>query len=148
MVYRFSMNRVLAVALVTFFATLPAPGAAQPRDKAAAYDFLLFLQSVAAQRTARMCERGLPGYRQKFDDLYGQWSARHRAGIERGESTFRKALAEKDQPYTDRAKLEQLEKAVAELAQSPQETGPLTLDDRTKSLCDEILAELDAGLRP
>lgn len=145
--HRFPVNRVAALVLVTLVVTLPAPSMAQRRDKTDAQAFLMFLQSVAAQRTARMCERGVPEYRQRFDDLYARWSAKHRGRIAQGESVFREALSKKDQPYTDRSKLEQIEKAIAELAQSPSETSPITLDDHWKAGCEENLAELDAGLQ-
>jgi hypothetical protein len=139
------MNRVpvLVLALALAVSTPSAEG----RDTSEAYDFLIFLQSVAAQRTARMCERGLPAYRQKFDDLYGRWSAKYAARIARGESAFRTAMAKKDDPYTDYAKLEQVEKAMAELAQSPSQTSPITLDEHWKAICEEILTELDKGLQ-
>ncbi len=141
------MNRLSAlVVLALVVVALPAPIAAQRRDKAEALDFLLFLQSVASQRMARVCARGVPGYRQQFDDLYARWSAKHGARIAHGESIFQAALKKTDQPYTDRAKLEQIDKAVAELKQSPIETSPITLDGPRKELCEENLAELDAGL--
>ena len=107
----------------------------------------MFLQSVAAQRLARLCERGVPGYRQQFDDLYARWSAKHGPSIARGEAAIRAALAKRDQPYTDYAKLEEIEKAVLELKQRPTDTSPLTLDGHRKAVCDENLAELDAGLQ-
>jgi hypothetical protein len=57
-------------------------------------------------------------------------------------------MEKKDQPYLDRATLEQVEKAVAELAQPPRETGPLTLNDQARAVCDRILTELEEGLKP
>jgi hypothetical protein len=131
--------------VVALLLALPSVGAAQRRDKSQAYDFLLFLQSVASQRMARMCERGVPGYREQFDDRYARWSAKFGARIARGESALRDALQRND-PYTDRATLEQIEKAVAELAQSPSDTSPITLDEHGKALCDRILTELDTGI--
>jgi hypothetical protein len=108
-------NRFRVLVVVALVTMLPASSWAQRRDKAVALDFLLFLQSVAAQKTARVCERGVPGYRQQFDDLYARWLAKHGARVARGESSFREALQKKDQPYTDRAKLESIERAMAEL---------------------------------
>jgi len=139
-------NRLSVLVVTTLVALLPQSSEAQRRDKAEALDFLLFLQSVASQKMARVCERGVPGYRQQFDDLYSRWLAKHRARVARGESTFRKALEKKDQPYTDRAKLESIQNAMAELAQSPRDTSPITLDEQRKEVCEQILAELDAGL--
>ena len=106
---RFSVSRCLAVAVIAFGLAIPVPSAAQRRDKAEAYAFLTFLQSIAAQRTARFCERGVPGYRQRFDSLYTRWSDKHREMIARGERVFREAISNKDRPDTDYAKLEQIE---------------------------------------
>jgi hypothetical protein len=145
--HRIPMNCARVMALAALVVMLPVPNAAQLHHKTEAQAFLIFLQSVAAQRTARMCERGVPGYRQRFDDLFARWSAKHRDRIARGETVFREALRKKDQPYMDSTKLEQIEKAIAELAQSPRETDPITLDDHWKAVCEETLAELDAGLQ-
>ena len=68
--------------------------------------------------------------------------------IARGERVFRAELSKKDQADTDYAKLQQVEKAIAELAQSPRDTSPLTLDDHTRATCENNLAELDPGLKP
>lgn len=143
-----STHRVVALIVVALVVALPSSGMAQRRDKAEAQSLLVFLQSVSVQLMARMCERGVPGYRQRFDNLYARWSAKHQARIARGETVFREALAGTDQPSRDRSKLEQIEKAIAELAQSPRETSPLALDDRWKSICEANLAELDAGIQP
>src|SRR5262245_28994280 len=104
------MQRISRLALLVIAAMLPVTGATQRRDKEEAYALLLCLQSIAAQRTARTCERGVPGYRQKFDDLYARWSTKYRDQIARGESAFRDARA-RTEPYTDPAKLEQVERA-------------------------------------
>jgi hypothetical protein len=125
---------------------MSGPSAAQRRDKAQEYAFLAFLQSIAAQRTARLCERGVPGYRQRFDSLYIRWSDKYRDMIARGERVFREAISTKNRPDTDYAKLEQVEKAIAELAQSPRDTSPITLDDRMRAACEESLVELEASL--
>lgn len=55
--------RAAADVLIALALALPAPSAAQGRDKGEAHDFLLFLQSVESQRPARMWERGVPGHR-------------------------------------------------------------------------------------
>lgn len=89
----------------------------------------------------------MPDYRRRFDDLYKRWFATHCARIERGESIFKEALKKKDPPDVDRATLEQIEKAVAELAQPARDTAALTLDDRAKATCDEIILELERGLK-
>jgi hypothetical protein len=123
-------------------------GAPQPSDDNEAQDFLMFLQSVASRRAARTCERGIPGYRQQFDGLFADWSARHRTRIASGEAAFRETMSKRDDPDTDYARLEQVEEALAELAQPPADTSPLTLDDQWKSICREILTELEAGLQP
>jgi hypothetical protein len=94
-----------------------------------------------------MCERGVPGYRGKFDDLHGRWSAKYGTRIARGEAIFRDALQQTGRPATERAKLEQIEKAVADLAQSPTDTSPITLDEHGKALCETILTDLDSGLK-
>jgi hypothetical protein len=59
---------------------------------------------------------------------------------------FREAISTKNRPDTDYAKLEQVEKAIAELAQSPRDTSPITLDDRMRAACEESLVELEASL--
>ena len=136
-----------ALLLATIVLLPPATGTAQRRDTAEAHAFLVFLQSVAAQRLARLCERAVPGYRQQFDDLYVRWSARHGPLIARGEAQFREAMTKQDQPYTDYAQLAEIEKAVVELRQSPTDSSPIALDGHRTAVCDENLAELDAGLR-
>lgn len=90
----------------------------------------------------------MPGYRERFDKVYIRWSDEHRAMIARGERVFRAELSKKDQADTDYAKLQQVEKAIAELAQSPRDTSPLTLDDHTRATCENNLAELDPSLKP
>jgi hypothetical protein len=136
-----------ALLLATIVLLHPATGTAQRRDKAEAHAFFVFLQSVTAQRLARLCERGVPGYRQQFDDFYARWSAKHGPLIARGEAQFREAMTKRDQPYTDYAQLAEIDKAVLELRQSPTDTSPITLDGHRKAVCDENLAELEAGLR-
>jgi hypothetical protein len=139
------MNRACILVLATLAVTLAPPGAAQRRDSAEAHAFMLFLQSVVSQHTALMCERGVPGYRQRFDDLYGRWSAKHRAQIARGEKVYRSARANKEAD-TDRARLEQIDKALADLA-GPSAASPIPLDNHGKALCDEILGGLNSGLQ-
>jgi hypothetical protein len=143
--HHFTVRRVSAVLLAAALIIPAGPYAAQ-RKGDDAYDFSMFLQSVASRRTARTCERGVPGYDKRFDEVYPQWEKKYRDRISRGESLFQEALTQKDRPSTDRAMLEQVEKAVIELAESSRETGPLTLNDQAKSVCDEILAELEEGL--
>jgi len=109
--------------------------------------FVTFIQSISAQKGARMCERGIPGYRQQFDDLYTRWSAKHRERIARGEALFREALSKKDRPHTDRAKLERIGKAIAELAEGPHDSRPITLDHRTLVDCEGNLSELEIGIK-
>jgi len=142
------MARMGIVILVALALTMPAPSAAQRRDRTAAEAFLLFLESVAAQRTARTCERGIPGYRQRFDDVYVRWAVKHRSRIARGEAIFREVAREKDRPYLDHAKVRQIENAIAELAQSPSDTSPTTLDDRSLAVCEAVVADLEAALAP
>jgi len=141
-----SVIRVSAVVLVAIVAAFPVPSVAQRRDKQKELDFLIFLQSVSAQGMARLCVRGVPGYRQRFDDLYARWSEKHRDRIMQGEGAFREALRNKDLPYAEREKLERVEKVIAELATSPVQTGPIALDDQWRAVCEETLSDLENGL--
>jgi len=143
-----AINRTVAAVLLALALAIPVPGAAQRRDRTEMEALLLFLQSLGAQRAARLCERGVPGYRQRFDDVYTRWSAKHRSRVARGEALFREGASAKDQPYLDHAKIEQIENAIAELAQAPRDTSPLTLDERTRGVCEEVLTDLEAALRP
>lgn len=127
---------------------LPTPTEGQTDRTADGFAFLLYIQSLAAQRTARLCERGEPAYRQKFDDLYARWLAKYGGQVARGEALLRDTLAKRDQPQTDYADLERLEKAAAELRQPPRETSPITLDERGKARCEESLRDLAEGLTP
>jgi hypothetical protein len=128
-------------------ALAPLRSAAQGR-RADARAFVTFLESLAAQRTARMCERGDPGYRQRFDQLYGRWSARHRDGIARGEEVYHETIARKNLSDSELATLEKVETILRELAQSPGDAGPIALDDRMRGVCKIVLDELEAGLDP
>ena len=143
---RLGRARCLSVAIVLLVLATPGPGASQARPRADAQAFVTFLQSIAVQHTARTCERGDSGYRQRFDQLYGRWSARHRDRIHRGEAIYYETVADKNLSDTDRATLERMDKVIAELAQSPRDTGPITLDDHMRATCAAILQELEAGL--
>jgi hypothetical protein len=138
-------TRALAGVLVALALT-SGSGAAQGRSRAEGWAFVTFLTSLAAQRTARTCERGDPGYRQRFDQLYGRWSARHRDGITQGEAAYHALLANKNLSEAELTTLTQIENAMRELAEAPRDTSPITLDDTMRSLCTAILAELEAGL--
>jgi hypothetical protein len=111
--------------------------------------WLMFLQSLASRRTARMCERGLPDYARSFGELYGKWSLQHNDRIVRGEAVFRQLLkAENPTTGIDRSMLSYIEKTMAELAAPPRDTGPLELSDLDRTLCAEILTDLETGLKP
>jgi hypothetical protein len=125
-----------------------APVAAQSRSRAEAGDFLAFLQSVAARRTAQVCERGITDYRSRFDELYTRWSARYGDRITRGQARFSEALANKDLARTERTKLEEVERALEDLAQTPRSTDPITLTESMRGVCDENLQELEKQLEP
>jgi hypothetical protein len=56
------IRRALAAVLIALL--LPVAGAAQRRDPAEAEALLVFLTSLASQKTARYCERAMPAYRQ------------------------------------------------------------------------------------
>lgn len=139
-----AVGRAGAVALLLLLA-LATPGVAQRRDRAEAEAFLLFLESVAAQRTARVCERGIPGYRERFDDVFVRWSARHRSRVERGERVFHEAAAEKDRPYLDHAKMEQIERAIAELKEPPRDRSPIEATDGMRTVCEQVLGDLEGA---
>ena len=146
-----AVNRISAILLAAVLAVPVAPMTAQRRDEGDAYDFQIFLHSVAARKMSRTCGRGGAAYAQRFSTLYPRWSAKYRDRLERGESIFKDALNEKDpvkQPYLDRAALEEIDKALVELAQPPSKTGPMTLNNQTKSICEEILSDLESGLEP
>ena len=144
--YRFSVIRVSVVILVAIAAAIPVPSAAQGRDKAKELSFFVFLQSVSAQGMARLCVRGLPDYRQRFDNLYARWSEKHHDRIVQGETAFREALTNKAQPYLDREKLQQVEKLIADLATSPVQTSQITLDDQWRAVCEQNLSDLEKML--
>jgi hypothetical protein len=144
-------HRISAVLLAAVLAAPVASTGAQRRNETDAYDFQIFLHSVAARKMSRTCGSGDAAYARRFGDLYPRWLARHRDRINRGESIFRDALNEQnraEQPELDRAALEQIDKTLIELAQPPRKTGPMVLSDQTKSICDEILSDLEAGLKP
>lgn len=143
---RLSANQCIVVALIAFGLAIPLPSTVQGRDKAEAYAFLSFLQSVTSQRTATMCERGIPEYRQRFDTLYTRWSEKHRDAIARGEGVFRNAIRTKDRTGTDNAKLEEIENAIAELAQGSGDTSPIKMNAALLAVCKNNLADLEGGL--
>ncbi len=113
------------------------------RDPAAVEAFFLFLQGAGSQRAARFCERGIPGYRERFDPVFARWAAQHRSRIERGEAIFHEALAEKDRPYTDYAKLEDIAKAIAELKEPPRDTSPIAADDGMRRTCEALITDME-----
>ena len=143
---RFIIDRCLAFALITCGLAGPLPIAAQHRDKAEAYAILVFLQNLEVQLNARWCERGIPGYRERFDGLFARWSEKHRDLVARGERAFRDEIRSADRSDPGYAKLEQIEKAIAALAQRPRDSSPITLDDRMRALCEQNLEDLEAGL--
>lgn len=143
---RLSANRCLVVTLIASGLAVPLPSTAQRRDRAEDFAFLAFLQNIVAQRTARICERGMPDYRQRFDGLYARWSEKHRDTIARGEVVFRDAIKNRNRPDTENANLEQIEKAVSELAQSSGDTNPIELNDNQRAECENNLSDLEAGL--
>ena len=141
------VNRAAAVAIVALALVIPAPSAAQRRDRTETEAFLIFLQSLATQSIARLCERSVEGYRQRFDDVYARWSARHRTRIARGEAFFREAVNEKDRSSVDPAKVQQIEQEITQLAQPPRDTSPITLNDRMRAECERNLTDLEAARR-
>lgn len=124
----------------------PFSSAAQGHDKEKEAAVVVFVHSVSARILARMCVRGMPAYRQRLDDLYSRWREKHRGWIARGEAAFQEELRRKDQPRAAREKLEQVERAVAELATDPVHTGPLELDDRLRAVCERNVTELEKAL--
>jgi hypothetical protein len=126
--------------------TNPAPGASQRRDKEKEMAFVIFLQSVAAQGTARLCVRGIPGYRERFDRSFALWRDKYRERIAMGEAAFREEQAKIGLTPEYRAKLEEVEKVGAALYAPPTESGPLAIDDRWREECERILADLDKEL--
>jgi hypothetical protein len=143
-----TIGRVAVTVLLAVVLTFPTTTDGQADRKEDSFAFLLYIQSLAAQRTARLCERGEPAYRQKFDDLYARWVAKYGGQVARGEALVRDALARRDQPQADYADLERIEKAAAELRQPPRETSPITLDERGRARCEESLRDLAEGLKP
>lgn len=146
-----AVNRISAVLLAALLAVPVAPTGEQRRNEGDAYDFQIFMHSVAARKMSRTCGRGDAAYARRFSNLYPRWSAKYRDRLERGESIFKDALNEKDpakQPYLDRTALEEIDKTLVELGQPPSKTGPMTLTDQTKSICEEILSDLESGLEP
>ena len=143
------MSRTLSVLLsVALLLSVVTPEAVQQRNKDDDFAFQAFLFSLAARRTARTCERGLPDYRPRFDDLYKLWFTRQRERVARGESLFREALKKRDLSETERATLEQIERAIAELARPPRDVSPLELTESTIAMCAKILVELENGAKP
>lgn len=139
------VKQVIAVAVLAV--AIAAPVSLQAGDKAGARAFLAFLQSVAARSTARLCERGIPDYRERFDSLFARWSEKYHDDVAQGEVLFREAARNKDQPSGARGKIEQMERTIEALSRSPLQTGPLTLDEGTQTACEGNLSELEAGLR-
>ena len=137
----FPVVRVSAALLAALLAVAPASAGAQSRTKEDTQALKMFLHGIAMRRNARVCERGVPEYRETFDDLYKTWSERHRAETARGESVFKDALTKKD-PGPDRASLMKVDESLAELAKPPQAANPLTLDARTTAACEKILTHL------
>jgi len=140
------VNRMLPALVVALVVVVPFPSGAQGRDKEKEAAVVVFVHSVSARILARMCVRGIPAYRQRFDDLYTRWREKHRDWIAWGESAFQEELSHKDQPQTARERLELVERAVAELATDPVHTDPLELDDRLRAVCERNLTELEKTL--
>jgi hypothetical protein len=134
-----------AFALVLIALSMPV--AAQTSPDQAAADYQLFVQSVSARQTARICARGIPGYRQQFDALYRKWSGKNGPRLRRGQAVLSEVLARKDDPNVDREHLMRVQKSVNELSQSPPNPTPLQLDEAEKARCARTLADLEAGLK-
>jgi len=135
----------LSALLVAALALPAASDAAQSLNKADAHDFQMFRHSIAVRRNARVCERSVPDYGQTFGPLYVQWSDKHRAEIARGASLFKNALNVNDpkrHPYIDRTTLTRVQEGLAELAQSPQATGPTPPAAQTAVACERLLTFL------
>ena len=109
-----AVGRAGAGALLLLLA-LATPGVAQRRDRAEAEAFLLFLESVAAQRTARVCERGIPGT--ASGSTTSSSAGRRSIGVawSGASASSTEAAAEKDRPDLDHAKMDQIARAIAEL---------------------------------
>jgi hypothetical protein len=137
----------VAIALGALLLTNPAPGVSQRRDKEKEFAFVIFLQSVAAQGTARLCVRGIPGYREQFDRSFALWRDKYRDRIAMGEAAFREERAKAGLTPEYRAKLEEVDKVMAALSTPPAESGPLAIDDRWREECERILADLNKELR-
>jgi hypothetical protein len=128
-----------------FFSCL-VPSGALARDKAMEIALGMFFQSIAAQGTARLCVRGIPGYRRQFDDVFGRWTQTHRDRLVKGEAAFQAEKARGDLEPSYRAKLEQVDKVVAELAKPATSADPISLDAAWREECDRVLNDLKRGL--
>lgn len=113
------------------------------RDKRKEIAFAMFLESVAMQAAARLCPRGIPGYRERFDRLYARWYGERRDAIALGEAAFREEKAKGDLTPEYRAKLDEVDRVIAALAKPPAQSGPIELDPRWREECERILVELD-----
>jgi hypothetical protein len=141
----FTVPHVSAVLLVTVLSMPAAPAAAQHPTNTERQDFRMFLHTISLRRNARVCGRGMPEFRKRFEDLYAKWSQKHRAEVARGESIFRDALKAKDlkaYPYTSRAALKQTEEALDELSQPLPSSGPITPEAHTVNGCERLLTFL------
>lgn len=138
--------RSLAIALGALLLATPLPGTAQRRDKEREIAFVIFLESVAAQQMSRLCVRGIATYRQRFEHLFPLWRDKHREWIAMGEAVFREEKEKADLSPEYRAKLAEVDRVMAVLANSPAESGPLVIDNRMREQCERILADLEKGL--
>jgi hypothetical protein len=141
----FAMLRLSAVLLIVAVALPARPDAAERLNKADADAFQMFRHSIVVRLNARLCERDVPAYGERFGDLYAAWSAKHRAEIGQGESLFKEGRKVKDPkryPYLDHTILARLEAGLAELSQAPKATGPTPSPAQAAVACERLLAFL------
>jgi hypothetical protein len=133
----------VAVMLGAWLSAGLLPSVALGRDKRKEIAFATFLQSVAMQGTARLCVRGIPGYRERFDRLFARWYGERRDVIALGEVAFREEKSKSDLPPAYRAKLDEVDNVVAGLARPAVQGDPIELDQRWREECERILTDLD-----
>ena len=139
-------RQVLGALLALLALAGPGPVEAQRSSRAEAGDFLVFLQSTASRRPrVRARHGGLP---LPLRSLYARWAARYADRIARGEAIFHQALTDKNRAHSERAKREEVERALDELAQSPKPSSPITLNDSMRKTCAGIMRELEKQRDP
>lgn len=129
--------RLRSILVVSLAFVLPSWTWAQQSD--ASKKSILFLESVAIPKKAKVCAARIEGFGTKFEPAYEQWHKAHQAQLAEGESLLR---AEAEKTFTS---FEQNVQAVTSLsAQMLGKASQAVLEEN----CNAMLTKLGAASEP